>query len=685
MPLALRRSALSLVAAGRPLPEVLTAVTEMLEERCGPGAVACVVLYDSTVHAFHVGASPSQAAGMRDALTGLSAAASASAFGAVLARRERTFLPDITADPLWPRLEAALKPSGARTAIMLPVLATTGEPLGIIALFRRATESPSGLESSLMDEAGFLAGIAIERQRSDSRRRILEIAMAHANDVVLITEAEPMAPPGPRIVYVNEAFERTTGWRRDEVLGQTPRMLQGPGTDRATLDRLRAAMGRWEACRVELMNYRKGGEPFWVELEVTPFADDTGWYTHWVAVQRDITARKREEASRLGFQQQLQQTQKLEGLGVLAGGIAHDFNNLLVGVLGGAGLARVQLPSDSPVQGTLEQIETTARRAAELVRQLLVYAGQADVVIEEVHLSRLVREMGELLEAARSKQAELRFALAERLPGVRADAAQLRQVVMNLLTNASDAVHAAGGGVIDVSTASVFADRALLGRAVLSDDLTEGSYVELRVADSGVGMSRETMARIFDPFFTTKARGRGLGLAATLGIVRAHRGAVLLESAPGSGTTFTILLPAASTTAPAATGDGPTLPSVPTLDGRVLLVDDEPSVLHTAQRLLAHAGAKVTTAVDGETALRLVEAGPEAFDLVILDLSMPGKDGREVLKELRLLAPLLPVVLSSGYAPDRGDLEWLDGVTDFLQKPYTAQDLIETVRGVMGK
>ena len=391
--------------------------------------------------------------------------------------------------------------------------------------------------------------------------------------------------------------------------------------------------------------------------------------------------RKRMEGERRRFETQVQQTQKLESLGVLAGGIAHDFNNLLAVMVGNAGLARLELPVDSAVQETLRRIELAGLRATELTRQMLAYAGKGQLVVGRLDLSALVEEMVRLLESAISKKVTLRFALAEGLPAIEGDATQLRQVVMNLITNASEA-HGSASGTIVVRTGAIRASRSYLASCYVDDELPEGDYVFLEVSDTGGGMDAATQARIFDPFFTTKFTGRGLGLAAALGIVRRHRGAVRIRSSAGSGTTFTILLPGAALPADAPRPDAETDTRGWRASGTVLVVDDEEAVRTTAERILQSVGFSVRSAPDGRAALETFAARQNEIILVLLDLTMPRMGGEEALRELRRLKPDVRVVLSSGYGEPSTQLG-PDAATAFLRKPYSPGELVSTVRAVL--
>ncbi len=400
-------------------------------------------------------------------------------------------------------------------------------------------------------------------------------------------------------------------------------------------------------------------------------------------LQAEIIERELAEEERRKVHVKLLHAQKLESLGVLAGGIAHDFNNLLVGVLGNAGIALQDLPADSPVRQTLKDIETAALRASELTRQMLAYAGKGQVVVQPVDLSHLVEEMANLLASAVSKSARLEYAFARELPRVEADATQLRQVVMNLITNASEAI-GASGGTIRVETGVMRADRGYLTETHLGAGLPDGEYVYVEVKDDGHGMHAATLARIFDPFFTTKFTGRGLGLAAVLGIVRTHHGAIKVASASGKGTTIRVLLPVADGTAEDAPPAEAEQADAPGRGGTILVVDDEETVRAVARRMLERAGFTVRVAAGGQDALHQFRLDPAAFDAVLLDMTMPDLGGAQVFEEMRRIRADVRVLLSSGFTPEEmlGQVPGA-GPAGFVQKPYRPADLVAAVRGVL--
>jgi signal transduction histidine kinase len=382
------------------------------------------------------------------------------------------------------------------------------------------------------------------------------------------------------------------------------------------------------------------------------------------------------------LEQRLLEAEKLETLAVLAGGLAHDFNNLLVGVLGNATVLRERVGADDDARAKVEQIELAARRAAELTNQMLAYTSQGRFFVQPLRLSSLVEELGALLDGAVAGNADLRRELGPTAL-VEGDPTQLRQVVLNLVTNASEAL-GEGGGTIAVRTRNLGADRRLLDELELGADGAGDAYVVLEVEDDGCGMDAETRARLFDPFFTTKLLGRGLGLAATLGIVRNHGGGIAIRSAPGEGSTFTVVLPAAAAApAPsAAPGAGGLVTAA--ADAHVLVVDDEELACATATVMLEVGGMNVTTARSGEEALRLIDAAAAPFDVVLLDLTMPGLGGAETLRRLAAGGLGIPVVLTSGYSETEvTDLTGVAGYAGFLHKPYTHEQLLERISGAL--
>lgn len=390
--------------------------------------------------------------------------------------------------------------------------------------------------------------------------------------------------------------------------------------------------------------------------------------------------RLRADKERRRLEEHVRHAQKLESLGVLAGGIAHDFNNLLVGVMGNAGLIKERLEPDSENYEMLREIESAALRASELTNQMLAYSGKGRFLVQSLDLSAVVREMLSLLKASVSKKAVLQFEPHTDLPLVDADATQLRQVIMNLILNASEALEDREG-LVRIRTGVAHLDKQALAQSYLRDDIAPGQYVYLEISDSGSGMAPEVQSRIFDPFFTTKFTGRGLGLAAVLGVVRGHKGTFQIESQLGEGTTFRVFLPPSRRPVEESATFGSAASTTTECRGKILVVEDEPVVRSLAARVLEKGGFETHVAEDGQAALEILESVPPAeFAGVLLDLLMPRMAGKETFDAIRALDPDIPIVLTSGYT-EEDVLKKFRGarVDGFVHKPYETGTLLRTM------
>lgn len=401
---------------------------------------------------------------------------------------------------------------------------------------------------------------------------------------------------------------------------------------------------------------------------------------------RDVTEWKQAEAERRNLETQIQHAQKLESLGVLAGGIAHDFNNILHLILGNLYHMKQIVPATSPARSFVDNIERSANRAAGLTHQMLAYSGKGHFFIQILDIGTVISEIIHLVQSSISKKVTLNMDLATELPLIKGDASQIQQIAMNLVLNAAEALDEEQGGRVDVSTKALHCTEEYLSGNRAMERLPEGEYVCLEVSDTGCGMSGETKERLFDPFFTTKFTGRGLGMSAVLGIVRGHKGAILVESADGRGTTIRVLFPVAAQPAPAASEEGPGASvSLGELAGTVLFVDDEPDMLELGALTLTQMGCSVITAADGLEAIEIFKARCEEIDCVLLDLSMPRMDGRQTLSELRRIKPALRALLASGYTEHELATRFAgEKVEAFIEKPYSAGALYAKLRKVLG-
>lgn len=446
-------------------------------------------------------------------------------------------------------------------------------------------------------------------------------------------------------------------------------------TMRASLEHVRAT---GEVAYQEAPLLALDGEEKWFRSTIVPIFDEEGAIEYLLVVSVDVTDRLRAEEHRVELERQIQHGQKLESLGVLSGGIAHDFNNLLMSVLGNADLALDHIPELHPAHHNLQEVEKAARRGAELAGQMLAYSGRGKFVIEPIHLGSFLAEMAHLLDVTLSKKTELKIDFPPNLPTFDGDPTQIRQVIMNLITNASEAF-GDENGTITLTAGVQECHRDFLDtlqepfRQANDAPLEEGRYVYFEVADNGCGMNQATCDRVFEPFFTTKFTGRGLGMAAVLGIVRGHQGLMKLSSTPGEGSCFQVYFPATAATdqpVPVAT-----LPTGAPEDwrgcGTILVADDEESVCAVGQEMLQHFGFDVLCAADGREAIDKYLQNSEAIDCILLDLTMPEFDGEQVFQELRKIHPDVKVILTSGYnIQDISKRFSGKGLSGFLQKPF---------------
>jgi len=483
-----------------------------------------------------------------------------------------------------------------------------------------------------------------------------------------------------RFRYANPAICRMLGYTLDELRALRVHDIHPSADLPRVLAEFDAESHGDKSLAMSVPCRRKNGTVFFADISASAVVlDGTACNLGFFV---DITERTRAEEERLRLEAQMLQAQKLESLGLLAGGIAHDFNNLLMAILGNVELAMQDGAGGAVARPLLEDVSTAARHAADLCRQLLAYSGRGRFVVTNVDLSALLTEMRQMLEMPVARKESFRYRLAERLPAIEADVSQIRQVVMNLVINASEAM-GEKAGTITVTTGARYCDASYLEKTRFAHDLRPGHYVYLEVADTGCGMDAATVDRIFDPFFTTKFTGRGLGLAAVLGIVRGHKGALDVHSEPRRGTTFTLLFPAAAASAEPAAAPSDAARSWQG-SGVVLLVDDEPAVRDVARRMLERLGFVVLTADDGDRALDVFRGNVERIRCVILDLTMPRLGGEETLRELRRIDPGVRVLLSSGHN-EQDVIGRFTGeeISGFIQKPYQLDSLGTILRDAL--
>ena len=441
--------------------------------------------------------------------------------------------------------------------------------------------------------------------------------------------------------------------------------------DRARVaNEIQRGIAEKSGCSTEFRIVRPNGDLRTVTFTSQVLLDEEGSPRHIFGACQDVTDDRRTQEEALA-------RQKLETVGTLANGIAHDFNNLLGGVLTQAELALSELAAGSRPEEELKAICSVAMSGSEIVRQLMIYTGQEREAPGLVNVARTVEEMAEILKFSISKRATLHTDLDKDLPAVRASGAQIRQIVMNLVMNASEAIGDRDGVIrLTVRRVKVGQDRF----AWIPEELAEGDFVQLEVADTGRGMAPETQARVFDPFFTTKPLGHGLGLPVVSGIVRGLAGAIHLDSEPGKGTTFRVLLPCAEGTANASPGPNSHTESTHANHAATaLVVEDEDSLRCAAAKMLRNSGLSVLEAADGTTAIAAIR-GDSAIDVLLLDVTLPGAPSREVLAEAKRLRPAMRVIVTSAYGEEFAATSLQADVERFIRKPYSLRDLVGLVR-----
>lgn len=525
-------------------------------------------------------------------------------------------------------------------------------------------------ESGIVDPKGTLLGIRavgrdITRQRlAEEQYYRLSTAVEQSPVSIVITDLDGRAQ------YVNSKFTEVSGHTLEDILDRNIEVLRDGHPDQSSYDafwKTVRAGGEW---RGELSTSRSDGSIVWESVKVNCLRNQVGEITNYLCLREDVTERKQ-------LEQQLRQSQKMESLGNLAGGIAHDFNNLLAIINGYSEFCQQGTPETVVLQKSLREIHRAAMRASGLVRQILTFSRKTEVKFAPVDLNQLVRDLTTMMAETFPRTVALKLDLQDRLPALLADHNQLQQIVLNLCVNARDAMPS--GGTMTLAT------RVVPGTNVRRLGADPGHrYACLQVIDTGVGMPPETRQRIFEPFFTTKqvSQGTGLGLAVVYGIVVAHHGFIDVESAPGAGSTFSVYLPIAESSAAAQAGSGSS--DFPGGTESLLIVDDEESLRSLLAAALARKGYTATTARSGVDAIELISDMGRHFDAVLLDLNMPGASGVEVLKVIRICRPRLKVIVVSGHITPvaRAEFEQL-GQRYFVQKPYKLDELGRQLRQLL--
>ena len=535
------------------------------------------------------------------------------------------------------------------------------------------------LISQKPDELGELA-LAFQQMSQDLDRTT--VSKRHVDNIIdNMHDTLTVLDETGRIRTVNQAMCQLTGCREDELVGRPMQALFTPSEWPAVRGFLNQVGQPDAATHLETTYVTRGGEVA-VSLSASHLTGADGRREGLICMAQDITLIKQAEAERLRLETEMAHAQRLESLGVLAGGIAHDFNNILTAIMGNAALARTAVDRGQGMGPQLARIEEGSRRAADLCKQMLAYAGKGQIAVEPIDLNALIDEITQLVAVSIPKHVEIHYQRDDALPAIGADQAQLQQVIMNLVINASEAIDKSTGR-IDVVTRTVRVDKDYLVRHGVDQDLPDGRYVMLAVRDNGCGMDEETLSRIFDPFYTTKFAGRGLGMSAVVGIVRGHNGAMTVRSRPGMGTTFRLLFPAVNS-APVQIASKPEPVSQVTGHGTVLVVDDEAPLRELAVAILEPMGFQVLTADDGQHGVEMYRDHRDKVVAVLLDMTMPRMNGADAFKALRKIDPEVRVILCSGYNEQDMDPELVgQGLAGFVQKPFSPGQLRGAVQAAI--
>lgn len=487
------------------------------------------------------------------------------------------------------------------------------------------------------------------------------------------------------ILDANPAFCRQIGYSREQLLGSHVSRFSRDTIE--AIERNITRLMNGEVLEHQVTNVQSDGSLRYYDLREAAITLPDG--TRGVlALANDITERLRAEHQKFELERQLLHADKLKSLGVLAGGIAHEYNNLLAAIVGNLDLAMMDLDAKSPIQSNLQEAALAAVRATNLTQQMLAYSGRGRFVVTQIDLSELIGSIEDLLKASISKKASMRLNLASDLPLIAGDDPQIQQVVMNLVTNASESL-GERPGLITITTRVRECDASHLARSLITDQFEPGPYVELEVRDSGCGMDEAVQQKLFDPFFTTKFTGRGLGMSVVQGVVRGHNGAIVVSSQPNRGTAVSILFPVAETKRAHAPASPPTnlvAPAPVTLSGTVLVAEDEATLRLLVERILKRMGLRVLTAEDGAEAVELFRRNANDITLVILDFTMPKLDGIKTLEALRAIQPHLTAVLTSGYDVENIHQRYAqEGFAAFIRKPFQVETLMKVVRQLCPK
>jgi PAS domain S-box-containing protein len=495
----------------------------------------------------------------------------------------------------------------------------------------------------------------------------LAAAVEQVPDSIIIASTDGI------IQYVNTSFERITGYLRNEVIGMNLSFILGRPHDEQLYKAIWKTIMSGEVWSGHIFNRKKDSTPYDEKITISPIRDDFGSITHFVAVKRDVTHEFR-------LEKQLRHAQKMEAIGTLAGGIAHDFNNILAAIIGYIELAQLDIKAHISVEEKLGKVLKASLRAKDLIKQILSFSRHTEFEMKPVQIGLISKEVLKLLRATLPATIEIRQNIESETASIMADPTQIHQLLMNLCMNAKHAMEASGG-LLEIRVEKIKIDPESK-----SDypELMPGHYLKLTVSDTGHGMDRETLERLFDPFFTTKepAKGTGMGLAVVHGIVKRHKGAIAVESQPGRGSSFSVVLPRTDIKVPRIVAQPNSLPKG---DEMILFVDDEESLVDLGKQFLERLGYQAICVTNPIKALEIFSEQPDSFDLVITDMTMPKMTGISLARKIFEIRPNMPIILTTGFSEQISiDHRFSEiGIKAQLMKPTGLKDLAAAIRKVL--
>ncbi len=649
---------LEMIASGKPLNSIFESIIRIFEERY-PRMRASILLIENDE--LHLGAAPSLPDEYNMAIEGLKIGPMVGSCGSAAYLKKRVIVSDIATDPRWAPYTSVALPHKLLACWSEPVFTSDGEVRGTFGMYYDQICSPSEAELADIATAARLAGIAIERDEKIGELRKLSRAIEQAGEVITITDRDGL------IEYTNPAFTKLTGYDANEAIGKLPRLVRDAHRYEEIQEKLRIN-GVWQGKVIET---RKDGSIYPAMLTISPIRNESGEITHYVGVHEDLSEIELME-------ERFQQAQKMEAIGTLVGGIAHDFNNMLAGVTGNLFLLKRELADQEKPMERLGRIESLTTHAAEMIKQMLAFASKGSIDKQELSLSSFLKETMRLHRISIPENIEITLDVTDGLY-VYADPTQLQQALLNLLTNARDAVRKSTQPKIDIKLEAMVPDPAFLKKNNIAKSKL---FAHLMVSDNGHGISPAIIQNIFEPFFTTKevGKGTGLGLSMVFGSIHSHEGIIDVESSSEKGSTFHIYLPlipspersiSETDTSAIHFGNGET----------ILLVDDDEVLIEANADVIDSLGYKVITARNGREAVQAYRDATDEIDLVIMDMVMPVMGGRNAAEKIRGINPGVKVIFATGYDLDSSlEFETVKIGEVVLHKPFSIDELSHTIQ-----